>query len=158
MRPSNLSSRQASEILAQYILIRNLTSYTCFYSLKNSISRKIFVVRLEIFKRWWKLGKSFSFFSIVASGPERVDDLCFHAYGELSPPSPSPMYPLPPASRPIFQPQGPNPSLEAWIPWGRKFGLKDRILAIRWDLGLEVGIWTSRLEFGSRGWDMSLQA
>ena len=27
-----------------------------------------------------------------------------------------------------------------------------------WDLGLEGGIWASRLEFGPRGWDMGLEA
>ena len=37
-------------------------------------------------------------------------------------------------------------------------GLKDRILAIRWDLGLEVGIWTSRLGFGPQGWYMGFKA
>ena len=37
-------------------------------------------------------------------------------------------------------------------------GPKDRILAIGWDLGLEVGIWASRLGFGPRGLDMGLAA
>ena len=80
------------------------------------------------------------------SGPKEVDDLCFHTYGEFSPPPPPPPpppHPPPPsleahisasrpisqprgpylsleahisASRPISQPQGPNPSLEAQIP------------------------------------------
>ena len=49
------------------------------------------------------------------SGPEGVNDLCFHTYGEFSPP-PSPPHPFPPASRPISQPGGPYPSLEAQIP------------------------------------------
>ena len=62
------------------------------------------------------------------------------------------------ASRPISQPQGPNPSLEAQIPRGWDLGLEDGILALRWDLGLEVGIWASRLGFGPRGWDMGLEA
>ena len=35
---------------------------------------------------------------------------------------------------------------------------EDGILAIRWDLGLEVGIWASRLGFGPQGWDMGLEA
>ena len=30
------------------------------------------------------------------SGPEGVDDLCFHTYGEFSPPPPSPSPPPPP--------------------------------------------------------------
>ena len=37
-------------------------------------------------------------------------------------------------------------------------GLEDGILALRWDLGLEVGIWASRLGFGPQGWDMGLEA
>ena len=36
-------------------------------------------------------------------------------------------------------------------------GLKDGILAKRWDLGLEIGIWASRLGFESQGWDMGLE-
>ena len=31
------------------------------------------------------------------------------------------------------------------VPWG-------------WDLGLESGIWASRLRFGPQGWDMGLEA
>ena len=54
----------------------------------------------------------------MGSGPKGVDDLCFHTYGEFSPPSspssPS-LYP-PPTSGPISQPRGPYPSLEAQIP------------------------------------------
>ena len=55
------------------------------------------------------------------SGPEGVDDLCFHTYGEFSPPScPHPPSPSLQAHisawRPISQPPGPNPSLEAQIP------------------------------------------
>ena len=67
------------------------------------------------------------------SGPEGVDDLCFHTYGEFSPSPPSirqsvrPPFPQPPgpylslyayipASRPIPQPPGPNLILEAQIP------------------------------------------
>ena len=46
------------------------------------------------------------------SGPEGVDDLCFHTYGEFSPPS-SPSYP------PSPQPPGPYLSLEAHIPASR---------------------------------------
>ena len=29
---------------------------------------------------------------------------------------------------------------------------------LRWELGLEVGIWTSRLGFGLRGWDLGFKA
>ena len=48
------------------------------------------------------------------SGPEGVDDLCFHTYGEFSPSPPSsPSPPLELVSRPKFQSQGPNPSLKA---------------------------------------------
>ena len=58
------------------------------------------------------------------SGPEGVDDLCFHTYGEFSPPPP------PPAgiwtSRLSFGPQG-------------------------WDLGLKAGIWALRLGSESEG-------
>ena len=71
--------------------------------------------------------------------------------------------PLPPAHfsawRPISQPRGPNPGLEAQIPTSRPksppqgpnsslkgFGLQD------WDLGLKAGIWALRLRYGPRGW------
>ena len=63
------------------------------------------------------------------------------------------------AWRPISQPRGPNPSLEAQIPPSRPksqpqgpnsslkgFGPQD------WDLGLEAGIWASRLRYGPGGW------
>ena len=70
---------------------------------------------------------------LLGSGPEGVDDLCFHTYGEFSPSSPSspppPSLPLKsqsrglnssleaqiPVLRPKFQPQGPDFSLEAQI-------------------------------------------
>ena len=63
-----------------------------------------------------------SFLPFLGSGPEGVDDLCFHTYGEFSPSSPpsSPsLYPLQiPVSRPKFQSRGPNPclnpSLKSW--------------------------------------------
>ena len=53
------------------------------------------------------------------SGPQGVNDLYFHTYGEFSPPSHPPSLSLQAhisAWRPISQPQGPNPSLEAQIP------------------------------------------
>ena len=52
------------------------------------------------------------------SGPEGVDDLCFHTYGGFSPSPPPPpsLPPQIPASGPKFQSQGQNPSLEAQIP------------------------------------------
>ena len=71
----------------------------------------------------WSKGKQ-------GSGPEGVDDLCFHTYGEFSPPPPPPppSAPLPqlrgpnsspetqiPVSWPKSYPKGPNPSLEAQI-------------------------------------------
>ena len=43
--------------------------------------------------------------------------------------------PLPPASRPISQPGGPYPSLEAQI-------------SVLWPKSLETGIWASGLGFG----------
>ena len=60
------------------------------------------------------------------SGPEGVDDLCFHTYGGFSPPPPPPLKSQsrgPNSSleaqisvlRPKSQPQGPNPSLKAKI-------------------------------------------
>ena len=58
------------------------------------------------------------------SGPEGVDDLCFHTCGGFSPPSPPSPSPPPsnpsleaqiPVSRPKFQFRGPNPCLEAQI-------------------------------------------
>ena len=52
----------------------------------------------------------------------------------------------------------PKLNLEAQIPRGLDLGLEDGILGIRWDLGLEVGIWPSRLGFGPQGWDMGLEA
>ena len=56
--------------------------------------------------------------AVLGSGPEGVDDLCFHTYGGFSP-SPPPSPPQSPASRPEFQSRGPNPSLEAQIPASR---------------------------------------
>ena len=65
------------------------------------------------------------------SGPEGVDDLCFHTYGGFSPsssPPPPSSFTYPPspsheahisASRPISQPRDPYPSLEAHIPASR---------------------------------------
>ena len=52
----------------------------------------------------------------LGSGPEGVDDLCFHTYGEFSPsppPPPSPSYP------PLPQSPGPYFSLDAHIPASR---------------------------------------
>ena len=63
-----------------------------------------------------------------SSGPEGVDDLCFHT-GEFSPSPPHP--PLPPAS-------GPYLSLETHIPASRP-------------KSLEAGIWASRLGFEGGG-------
>ena len=67
--------------------------------------------------------------------------------------------PLPPATRPISQPQGPYPSLEAQIlvlrlksqPPGLNPHPKAQIPASR-DLGLKTGIWALRLRYGPRGW------
>ena len=63
------------------------------------------------------------------------------------------------AWRPISQPRGPNPSLEAQIPRDWNLGLGVEILALRmgfepqdWDLGLQAGIWASRLRYGPGGW------
>ena len=65
------------------------------------------------------------FESFLGSGPEGVDDLCFHTYGEFS-----------------------------QIPREWNLGLGVGIWALRvgfgpqdWDLGLETGIWASGLEF-----------
>ena len=56
----------------------------------------------------------------LGSGPEGVDDLCFHTYGEFSPSPPSsPSPPQFPVSRPKFQSQGSNPGLETQIPASR---------------------------------------
>merc|ERR1712002_618762 len=59
------------------------------------------------------------------------------------------------ASRPISQPRGPNPSLEAQIPRDWNLGLGVEIWALRvgfgpqdWNLGLEAGVWASRLRNG----------
>ena len=89
----------------------------------------------------------------LGSGPKGVDDLCFHTYGEFSPPPPSsspssypPSYPSLEAqisvSRPNSQSRGPNPSLMAqFLAWRLRFGPRG------WDSGLETGIWASRLGF-----------
>ena len=52
------------------------------------------------------------------SGPEGVDDLCFHTYGEFSPaysPSNASLEAQIPILRPKSQPGGPNPCLKAQI-------------------------------------------
>ena len=66
---------------------------------------------------------------LLGSSPEGVDDLCFHTNGEFSPPpsSPSSPYPPPPSSLMGFGPQD-------------------------WDLGLQAGMWASRLRYGLGGW------
>ena len=53
-------------------------------------------------------GGQIVFHPFLGSGPEGVNDLCFHTYGEFSPSSPSSMSPPPqiPVSRPKFLPQG----------------------------------------------------
>ena len=63
------------------------------------------------------------------------------------------------AWRPISQPRGPNPSLDAQIPREWNLGLWVGIWALRvgfgpqdWDLGLEAGIWASRLRYRPGGW------
>ena len=82
------------------------------------------------------------------SGPEGVDDLCFHTYGGFSPSPPPPPSSLSlplksqsrgpnfgleaqiPVLRPKSQPQGPNPSLNAQIlAWRLRFGPKIGICA-----------------------------
>ena len=96
--------------------------------------------------------------AFLGSGPEGVDDLCFHTYGEFSPSSSSPSYPPPPASRPISQPGGPYPSLQAQIPVLRpKSHPKGPIPTPRPSFH-SPGIWASRLGFGPGGWDMGLKA
>ena len=69
------------------------------------------------------------------SGPEGVDDLCFHTYGGFSPPPPSSHSPLSlppqiPVSKPKFQSRGPNPSLKAQIP-AQNASTKASIQALR---------------------------
>ena len=63
------------------------------------------------------------------------------------------------AWRPISQPRGPNPSLDAQIPREWNLGLGVEISALKmgfepqdWDLGLQAGIWASRLRYGPGGW------
>ena len=67
------------------------------------------------------------FYSLLGSGPEGVNDLCFHTYGEFSPPSSSspPPHPPPPASRPISQPGGWDIGLQAEI-WAWRGGAKEK--------------------------------
>ena len=72
------------------------------------------------------------------SGPEGVDDLCFHTYGEFSPSSPPP----PPGIGPL----GWNLDLETEI-WASRL----RYGPQGWDLGLKAGIWFSRLGFWPLG-------
>ena len=65
------------------------------------------------------------FHLLLGSGPEGVDDICFHTCGGFSPPSSS-TFPPPtsnlslddqiPVLRPKSQPRGPNPCFEAQIP------------------------------------------
>ena len=62
------------------------------------------------------------------SGPKGVNDLCFHTYGEFSPPPPPPPPPPPGIGCP------------------------------GWDLALKVEIWASRLRFGPQSWDLGLEA
>ena len=63
------------------------------------------------------------------SSPEGVDDLCFHTYGEFSPP-------------PLLLELG----LEARI-WASRLGSGPQC----WDLGLKAGIWALRLRSESEG-------
>ena len=77
----------------------------------------------------------------------------------LRPPPPPSLQAHISAWRPISQPRGPNPSLEAQIPREWNLGLGIGIWALRvgfgpqdWNLGLEAGIWASRLRNGPGGW------
>ena len=63
------------------------------------------------------------------SGPEGVDDLCFHTCGEFSPSPP------PPGIQPL------------WL----DFDLKLRLWPQGWDLGLQARIWALTLGSESRG-------
>ena len=51
----------------------------------------------------------YSYHTFLGSGPEGVDDLCFHTYGGFFPPPSPPSPPLPP-------PSDSDPSLKAQIP------------------------------------------
>ena len=51
----------------------------------------------------------------LGSGPEEVDDLCFHTYGEFSPSSSRPSPPQILVLWPKSQPRGPNPNLKAQV-------------------------------------------
>ena len=57
------------------------------------------------------------------AAPKGVNDLCFHTYGEFSPPS---------------------PRTRIWV-------LRLGFGSPGWDLGLKAGIWASRMGFGSLG-------
>ena len=68
----------------------------------------VFSVRLSVFLSLYlpfSLVIPLMRLSLLGSGPEGVDDLCFQTYGEFSPPPSSPS-----------GPPSPNPSLEAQIP------------------------------------------
>ena len=85
-----------------------------------------------------------SFFQILGSGPEGVDDLCFHT-GKFSPSPSSASSPLP-TSRPISQPRGSYPGLKVQIlvlraksqPQGQNPFFKG--LSASRDVGLKTGI------------------
>ena len=87
--------------------------------------------------------------SLLGSGPEGVDDLCFHT-GEFSPlllPPP----PSPPFSRPISQHRSQYPSLKAHIPVLRSKSLEAGIWASKMGFWPEDGIWALRLGYGPQG-------
>ena len=70
------------------------------------------------------------------SGPEGVNDLCFHTYGEFS---------LSPSSDwAVGLGAGFQVLRLGFVPWG-------------WDLGPNAGFWALRLGFGPQDWDLGLK-
>ena len=101
------------------ILISRLVSFWRFATNLGSSSTFSRVLR-DYNLEYPSVGRSVNLsITLLGSGPEGVDDLCFHTYGEFSPP---------PGIGPLS-----------------------------WDVGLEDGIWASRLGSGPLSWDLNFE-
>ena len=75
----------ASDVTTMRFVVQMVTLSVCLaFSLSVCLTVSLFPLSLTVFPR------VHSCLCFLGSGPEGVDDLCFHTYGGFSPPPPSP--------------------------------------------------------------------